>query len=231
MPTFHSTSTPNRFHDRIDAADFLVNSLRPYLSVVPQEDIVIVGLARGGVIVAAEIARQLNVRLEAMVVRKLGAPDQPELALGAVTASGDIFYNHHLVRDLGLNEADLDLIVKRAEAAARQLAADLGAPVDMPGIAGKTVVLVDDGLATGATMRVAIQSTRRMNAGKIIVALPVAPASALTRFQEFADQVVTVLAPVHLRAVGEWYENFSDVPSNQVRQALAQNPHRSGAVS
>ena len=226
MPTFRSPSAPDRFHDRIDAGARLVSQLHPHLAHVAPEDIVIVGLARGGVMVAAEIARKMEVRLEAMVVRKLGAPDQPELALGAITASGDVFFNQHLVRDLEISDADLEPIIKRAEAAARRLADDLGAPIEIPDVAHKTVVLVDDGLATGATMHVAIQSVQRLHAGKVIVALPVAPASALARFQELADAIVTVLAPSHLRAVGEWYEDFSDVPSSQVRQVLEQNPYR-----
>lgn len=209
------------FEDRSEAGGRLAEALRPVLEDVPRNDIVAVGLARGGVIVAAEVARQLGVRMEAIVVRKLGAPDQPELAIGALAASGERVLNGGLIRDIGISEAQLEAVTNRAIAAAHTLCEEIGAPPQVPDIAGKTVLLVDDGLATGATMRVAIKAARAQEAGRVIVAVPVAPQSSLGRFRELADDVVAVLTPADLRSVGQWYRFFGDTPSSTVRDALA----------
>lgn len=209
------------FEDRSEAGGRLAEALRPVLEGVSRDDIVAVGLARGGVIVAAEVARQLGVRMEAIVVRKLGAPDQPELAIGALAASGERVLNGGLIRDIGISEAQLEAVTNRAIAAAHTLCEEIGAPPQVPDIAGKTVLLVDDGLATGATMRVAIKAARAQEAGRVIVAVPVAPQSSLGRFRELADDVVAVLTPADLRSVGQWYRFFGDTPSSTVRDALA----------
>jgi putative phosphoribosyl transferase len=219
---------PDIFYDRLDAGARLAEALHPVLEGIPREEIVAVGLARGGVIVAAEVARRLGVRLEAIVVRKLGAPDQPELALGALAASGERVLNSALVREIGLSEADIELIAGRATQAARALCDAIGAPPQVPDIAGKTVLLIDDGLATGATMRVAIDAARAQGAGRLIVAIPVAPQSAIGQFRRIADDVVAVLTPPDLRSVGQWYRLFGDTPSQEVRDALAslRAPHQ-----
>lgn len=209
------------FEDRSEAGGRLAEALRPVLEGVSRDDIVAVGLARGGVIVAAEVARQLGVRMEAIVVRKLGAPDQPELAIGALAASGERVLNGGLIRDIGISEAQLEAVTNRAIAAAHTLCEEIGAPPQVPDIAGKTVLLVDDGLATGATMRVAIKAARAQEAGRVIVAVPVAPQSSLGRFRELADDVVAVLTPADLRSVGQWYRFFGDTPSSTVRDTLA----------
>jgi putative phosphoribosyl transferase len=209
------------FDDRVDAGARLAEELRPLLDGIPRDEIVSVGLARGGVIVAAEVARRLGVRLESIVVRKLGAPDQPELAIGAIAASGKRVLNEGLVRDIGLDDLTVHRITTRATEAARALCDEIGVPPDIPDIAGKTVLLVDDGLATGATMRVAIAAARAQGAGHIIVAVPVAPLSSIARFRELADDVVAVMSPADLRSVGQWYRLFGDTPSQQVRDAIA----------
>lgn len=209
------------FLDRTEAGARLAEALRPVLEGVPKDDIVAVGLARGGVIVAAEVAKRLGVRLEAIVVRKLGAPDQPELAVGALAASGERVLNSGLVRDIGLREDDIERIAARAQAAAHALCDEIGAPPHVPDIAGKVVLLVDDGLATGATMRVAIEAARAQDAGRVIVAVPVAPQSSIGAFRQLADDVVAVITPADLRSVGQWYRLFTDTPSTQVRDAVA----------
>lgn len=209
------------FHDRIDAGARLADTLRPVLKGTPADDMVAVGLARGGVIVAAEVARQLGIRLEAIVVRKLGAPDQPELAIGALAASGERVLNTGLVRDIGLTGDDIDRLTERATRAARVLCEEIGAPPEIPDIAERTVLLIDDGLATGATMRVAIDAARAQGAGRVVVAVPVAPQSAIGHFRRIADDVVAVITPSNLRSVGQWYRLFGDTPSTEVREALA----------
>lgn len=215
------------FDDRSDAGARLAEALRPALEGIPRDDIVAVGLARGGVIVAAGVARRLGVRLETIVVRKLGAPDQPELAIGAIAASGERVLNDGLVRDIGLDNLTVHRITTRATGAARALCEEIGVPPDIPDIAGKTVLLVDDGLATGATMRVAIEAARAQGAGEIVVAVPVAPRSSIARFRELADDVVAVMAPADLRSVGQWYRLFGDTPTQQVRDAIAAAQRRS----
>lgn len=217
------------FHDRVEAGSRLADALRPVLEGTPREDIVAVGLARGGVIVAAEVAKQLGVRLEAIVVRKLGAPDQPELAVGALAASGERVLNSGLVRDIGLRSDDIERIATRAQGAANTLCEEIGAPPQVPDIAGKTVLLVDDGLATGATMRVAIEAARAQEASRIVVAVPVAPQSSIGAFRQIADDVVAVITPADLRSVGQWYRLFTDTPSTEVRDAItAARAHHQG---
>lgn len=223
MPRFFSSHSPDTFQDRTDAGARLADALRPHLTDIPPGEIVAVGLARGGVIVAAEVARRLGVRLEAIVVRKLGAPDQPELAIGAITASGEEILNERLVEEIGLSNEHIDRIVDRARAAGETLCRDIGAPARVPGIRDHTVLLVDDGMATGATMRAAIQAMAGREPARLIVALPVAPAGSIDALRRLADDVVVVTAPANLQAVGQWYEAFLDTPSEDVRAALEEN--------
>lgn len=217
------SSQPQMFRDRIDAGDRLADALRPRLATLTPDDIVIVGLARGGVVVAAEVARVLGARLEAIVVRKLGAPDQPELAIGAIAADGSRVLNTPLIDHLGLGPDDVQRITDRATDAARVLCDDLGVSPEIDDILGRTIVLVDDGMATGATMRVAIESAYKQGARQVIVALPVAPDTARDELRHFADDAVILLAPARLQAVGQWYQSFLDVPTSEVRDALHGN--------
>lgn len=214
------SSKPRIFRDRSDAGDQLAEALRPRLATLTPDDIVIIGLARGGVIVAAEVARVLDVRLAAIVVRKLGAPDQPELAIGAIAADRSQVLNGPLIDHMHLPTAVVQRIIDRATDAARVLCDDLGVSPEIDDIEGRTVVLVDDGMATGATMRVAIESAYRQGARQVIVGLPVAPDTAEKELLHYADDVLILLAPDHLQAVGQWYQSFLDVPTSDVHAAL-----------
>lgn len=227
MPPLFSSRQTDIFRDRAEAGARLADALRPRLEAFEPDDIVAIGLARGGVIVAAEVAQELDVRLEAIVVRKLGAPDQPELAIGALAADGTKVLNNHLVKDLGLSPPAVEQIIDQATDAARKLSAELGAAPEIPEIEGKTAILVDDGMATGATMRVAIKSVYDQGARLVIVALPVAPESAESDLHQIADDVLILLAPTQLRAVGQWYQVFHGTPSAEVRKALESNPRSS----
>lgn len=211
---------PPAFNDRLDAAAQLADQLRPTIASNPPDDVVAVGLARGGVIIAAEVARLLGIRTEALVVRKIGAPTQPELAIGAVTASGDRVFNERLIHDFKLTQDDVEQLAERARLDGLNLAEELGVTPEIPTIAGKVVILCDDGLATGATMRVAIESAYRQGASRVIVAVPVAPTSVVKPFQEVSDGVVTVVATNRLSAVGQWYRSFGEVTSGSVRDIL-----------
>ncbi len=185
------------------------------------DEAVVLGLPRGGVPVAAELARRLGAPLDIVVVRKVGAPRQPELALGAIAAGGLVILNHQLIADLGVAESDLDEIVTREKAtvAAQEIAFRQGrAPVRLT---GRTAVVVDDGLATGATMRVAVEAVRRHRPRAVVVAVPVAPRSTCRAMDEVADRVVCLQTPASFLAVSRWYVDFSPVSDAEVRDALS----------
>ena len=183
-------------------------------------DVVVLGLPRGGVPVAYEIAQALNAPLDVFVVRKLGAPHQRELALGAVASGGTIFLNDEIIRQLGVDRARLDSII----AAERTIVDDRDrayrgprAPIDVD---GRPVVIVDDGLATGATMRVALAALRERNAGALVVAAPVAPPEVVALLSAEADRVIVLHAPDFFNAVGSWYTDFRQVSDDEVRNLL-----------
>ncbi|ANW67874.1 hypothetical protein BCA37_19310 [Mycobacterium sp. djl-10] len=204
------------FADRSDAGHALAEALgdRP-------PDTVVLGLARGGVPVAAVVARELGASLDVMVVRKLGAPGQPELALGAITAERRVF-NTRLIADLGVSPADLDAVaereqheLRRREQAYRQGRAALD-------LAGRLVVVVDDGVATGASMRVAALALRDAGVARLVIAVPTAPPTVGTLFADVADEVVCVHTPAPFAAVGLSYLHFDQVDDAEVQAALAQ---------
>jgi putative phosphoribosyl transferase len=211
---------PPAFRDRTDAGLRLAERLLPAVGHEIANDLVVIGLVRGGVVVAAEVARLLGTRLEALVVRKLGAPRQPELAIGAVTAGQTRVLNRPLIQDLGISPQEVEAISDRARDAAIELAQALRVPTVLPDLTGKVAILVDDGLATGATMRVAVDAAAARNAARIIVAVPVAPLTMIEPFRRVADDVIAIVATDQLNAVGRWYERFDDVPTSVVRIVL-----------
>ena len=180
---------------------------------------VVIGIARGGVLVAQPVAHALNAPFDVCVIRKVGHPAQPELALGAVSAVGDLVITEH-AHDIEL--ASLDALILQAQGRARQLELDLRGdrgPIDLR---GKNVIIIDDGIATSATMLCAIETARVRGAQRVVCAVPVAPADFLERLRAKADRLV-VLVPSHewRFAVGRHYEDFSEVSDEEVRAALA----------
>ena len=178
------------------------------------------GLPRGGVPVAAEVARALGAPLDVFVVRKLGAPSQPELALGAIASGGTIVLNDDIVRHLGVDPARLAPIVaaQRAEVEARdRLYRGDRPPLQLT---GGTAVLVDDGLATGATMRAAVAAVRQLAAASVVVAVPVAAPEAVALLRAEADRVAVLSMPTDFVAVGLWYRDFRQVTDDEVRRLL-----------
>jgi putative phosphoribosyl transferase len=203
------------FVDRDDAGHTLAAALSDYAD----SDAVVLGLARGGVPVAAVVADELRAQLDVMVVRKLGAPRHEELALGAITR-GRIVVNDRLVADLGVSQRDIDTIVEREQRILnrRETAYRTGrAPTE---VAGRIVILIDDGVATGASMRVAALAVRDMGAGKVVVAVPTGPESITALFGDIADDVVCVQTPRPFTAVGLSYDRFEQVPDDVVTAAL-----------
>jgi putative phosphoribosyl transferase len=189
-----------------------------------KEDPVVVGLPRGGVPVAFEVARHLRAPLDVFVVRKLGVPWQPELAMGAIASGGVLVRNDEVLRMLGGAEQALARVeneermeLKRRETLYR------GSRPAVP-IPGREVIVVDDGLATGATMKAAVLALRQAGAARVVVAVPVGPPDTCTELEELADEVVCLQRPIHFMAVGQWYEDFGQTTDREVQELLEADP-------
>jgi len=185
---------------------------------------VVVGMARGGVPVACEIARALGAPLDVVVVRKLGHPDQPELGLGAIAESGVRLVNAVLVEQLHVTDAVIDAVAARElDELERRLHVYRG---DRPpvAVAGRTVVLVDDGLATGFTARAAVEVMRRRGAARVVLAVPVGPPAAVAALEAVADEVVCAEVTEQFFGISEWYEDFHQVGDDEVARLVADGP-------
>ncbi|MBV8222299.1 MAG: phosphoribosyltransferase [Candidatus Eremiobacteraeota bacterium] len=201
------------FRDRNAAGEQLAEKLRD------ETQPVVLGIARGGVLVAAPVARALRAPLDVCVIRKIGHPAQPELAMGAVSAAGDVVFTDH-ARDV--SQPQLDLRVVDAQNHARALESRLRGDRAALDVRGRTVILIDDGIATSATMLCAIEYARGRGAARVVCAVPVAPGDFLERLRVKSDRLV-VLVPAfewHF-AVGRYYADFSEVTDEEVRAALA----------
>lgn len=207
-----------RFHDRREAGRRLADRLR-HLSGPPPP--VVLALPRGGVPVGYEIATALGGELDVLIVRKLGVPWEPELALGAIASGGVRILNPEVVGPLSLGEDEIERIAadERRELERRERLYRGDRPT--PEARGRTVVLVDDGIATGATVRAAIRALRERHPERIVVAVPVAPAETVARLREQADEVVCLESPEPFVAIGLWYEDFSPTSDTEVRELLA----------
>jgi predicted phosphoribosyltransferase len=205
------------FRDRVEAGDALAGLLVHYAG---RPDVLVLALPRGGVPVAARVAEALGAPLDVFVVRKLGVPGQPELAMGAIATGGVRVVNEQVVGRLRLGEADLQRV---AEAEERELARRERSYREgrgPPDLAGQVVILVDDGLATGSTMRAAVAAARRLGPARVVVAVPTAPASTCQRLGEEADEAVCATTPRPFRAVGYSYRSFPQTSDEEVRSLL-----------
>jgi predicted phosphoribosyltransferase len=205
------------YRDRRDAGRTLATHLQAYAN---QPDVIVLGLPRGGVPVAAEVAAALHAPLDAFLVRKLGVPGHEELAMGAIASGGVRVLNEEIVRGLQISGDVLDATeaAERRELARRERVYREGrGPVNL---AGKTVILVDDGLATGSSMRAAVHAARQMGPARIVVAVPVGASSVCANLSELADDVVCAKNPDPLHAVGIWYEDFRPTSDEEVRAEL-----------
>jgi predicted phosphoribosyltransferase len=202
-----------RFADRVEAGRALAERLGAYAG---RDDVVVLGLPRGGVPVAAEVARALAAPLDVLLVRKLGAPAQPELALGAIAEDGVALVNDDVLRGFGLGPDAVDRAIARERPELdRRLAAYRGGREAVP-LAGRVAVVVDDGLATGASMEAACRALGARGASRIVVAVPVASREAVDRLRTVAHEVVAVAAPSPFYAVGAWYVDFSQTGDEEV---------------
>jgi putative phosphoribosyl transferase len=208
-----------RFRDRADAGRALAELLGPLRTETP----IVLGLPRGGVPVAAEVAAGLDAPLDIVLVRKIGAPGREELAVGAVGEDGVTVRNDDVLAELGLTWADVSEQVEWERAEIVRRATELRPGGARPSLRDRTVVLVDDGIATGASVVAAIRVLRRLGVRRLVLAVPVAPADALPRLRDLADEVVCPMAPSRFVAVGQWYGNFAQVSDLEVRALLAQS--------
>jgi putative phosphoribosyl transferase len=205
-----------RFRHRREAGRVLGERLAP---LAGRPDVIVLGLPRGGVPVAWEVARRLSAPLDVFVVRKLGLPGHEELAMGAIASSGVRVLNPEVVA-LGVSREEIEQVIAREEqelARRERLFRGGRAPLS---VSGRTVILVDDGLATGSTMRAAVRALRRQGTREIVVAVPVAAPSTCAELVEEADEVVCVSTPEAFRAVGLWYDDFSQTTDEEVRELL-----------
>ena len=205
------------YADRTHAGQVLAGSLQS----VRGQRALILGIPRGGVVVAAAIAAELEAELDVVIVRKVGAPRQPELAIGALSADGQTLLDHALIEHLGI-PADVvnGLIEREMEEARRRMIAYRGERPPLV-LAGRTVVVVDDGIATGATMAVAVDLIRRQAPAFLIAAVPVAPPSGIALLQPLVDEVVCPLVPRELLAVGAYYDDFTPTSDETVVRLLS----------
>jgi predicted phosphoribosyltransferase len=207
---------PTRFKDRVAAGQQLGHSLAD----LREEDPLVLALPRGGVPVAAQVASALHAPLDILLVRKLGLPSHPEVAFGAIGEDGVRILNEDVVQRFGLSEREILHVEnrEREELASRLVKYRGGRPP--LSLEGRTVIIVDDGLATGATARVAVRIARRRGARHVIVAVPVASLGALRDIASQSEQTISLLVPQSFRAVGEWYEDFDQTTDEEVTTLL-----------
>lgn len=206
------------FADRWAAGRMLADKLQAYAG---RPDVIVLGLPRGGVPVAFEVARELGVRFDVFLVRKLGAPGQEELAMGAIASGGIVVINDEVVEALRVpwDLVEAEIARERMELRRRDLLYRGGRkPVD---VTGQVVILVDDGLATGSTMKAAVSALRRKRPARIVVAVPTAARSTCEEFRALADDCVCTITPEPFQAVGLWYDDFEQISDDQVCELLA----------
>src|SRR5690349_7781972 len=205
------------FPNRSEAGRLLATKLSRYSG---RDDVIVLGLPRGGVPVAYEVAQALRVPLDVFVVRKLGVPGFEELAVGAIASGGVRVLNEDVVRALPNADEIIESVTLREAKEVERREQEYRDGLPAPEIQGKTVILIDDGLATGATMRAAVKALRQRGASNIVVAVPVGPADTCKDFEDVADEVVCASAPEFFQAVGQYYEDFSQTSDQEVRELL-----------
>ena len=190
-------------------------------SARPSDDVVVLALPRGGVPVAFEIARALGAPLDVFLVRKLGTPGHPELAMGAIASGGIRVLNDEVVQALGIPPHLIDAVTEREQSELERRASAYQHGRPFPSLRNRTVVLVDDGLATGSTMKAAVQAVKQHEPARVIVAVPVGAPETCRALREIADEVICARTPAHFSAIGEWYRDFAQTTDDEVTALLS----------
>lgn len=211
------------FKDRTQAGRRLAEQLTRYRG---RDDVLVLALPRGGVPVAYEVAEALEAPLDVFVVRKLGVPGQPELAMGAIATGGVRVLNEDLVRRLGISEDTANAVAERELEELERRERSYRGDRAPPDLEGKTVLLVDDGLATGATMRAAVAALGRQGPGSVVVAVPTASPDTCDELRQEVDEVVCAETPQPFYGVGMWYENFTQTTDADVQDLLSKDRAR-----
>ena len=204
--------------DRIEAGRALGAALRAYRG---RNDVLVLALPRGGVPVACEVADLLGARVDLVIVRKLGTPGQEELAMGAIASGGARVLNRDVIESLAIPDREIEEVERRERREIERREHAYRGKRARPAVTGQCVILVDDGIATGATMRAAIAALREQAPARIVVAVPVAPPETIALLRGEADEVVCLAMPEPFRAIGCWYVEFSQLTDEEVRERLA----------
>jgi putative phosphoribosyl transferase len=206
------------FRDRADAGRQLGEALKPRYGDRP--DVLILALPRGGVPVAYEVSRILNAPLDIFVVRKLGVPGHEELAMGAIATGGAIVFNDEVVNSLGIPRSAIDKVIVRERRELERRERDYRGDRPPPEVKDRTVILVDDGLATGASMHAAVQAVRALGPAAIVIAVPAAGKSTCARLRPYVNDIVCVIMPEPFYAVSAWYDDFSQTTDEEVASMM-----------
>jgi predicted phosphoribosyltransferase len=205
------------FQDRTEAGKVLAAQLQHYAQ---RPDVIVLALPRGGVPIAYEISRALGLPMDLFLVRKLGVPEHEELAMGAIASGGVRVINDEVVDTLHIPESTIDRAAAIEQHELERRERDYRGDAPSPNVAGKTVILVDDGLATGSTMRAAAEALRQMHPARIVVAVPTASPDTCDAFRQIVDEVICAITPQPFHAVGIWYEHFPQLTDDEVRELL-----------
>jgi predicted phosphoribosyltransferase len=206
-----------RFQDRVQAGRLLAEALERYKNGL---DVLVLALPRGGVPVAYEVAKALNAPLDVFIVRKLGVPGYEELAMGAIASGGIRALNTSVIRQLNIPQSAIDAVAARETAEVRRREELYRGGKSPLKIENRTIILVDDGLATGSTMKAAVAALRQQHPAKIIVAVPTAPSETCDELKREADEVICAVTPEPFYAVGQWYENFDQTTDTEVTELI-----------
>lgn len=213
---------PTIFENRKDAGQQLAKKLSAYRNT----DTIVLGMPRGGVIVAAEVARVLNLPMDVVISRKLGAPGQPEFAIGAIACHDVVVFNEEILSHFKLDESALQNMIKEEKKEMERRMQLYSGKNKLPQVEGRTVIIVDDGIATGLTALATVRSVRKMNPKRIILAVGVCAADSAKKLKEEVDEVICVESPTYFHAVGSWYRDFGQTTDKEVIEALKLKTHK-----
>lgn len=207
------------FQDRTDAGERLAAAL----DRIQSENPIVLGLARGGVVVAAAVAKRLNAPLDALICQKVGAPNHPEYAVGAVAPGGIVVADNDALSQLEISKTEFERMAELKVAEVNRRLGVYRGGQQPPEVAGRTVVIVDDGLATGTTALAAVQYARKLGAARVVLAAPVCSSGAIDLLEDEVDELICLSEPSFFYAVGQWYRDFNQVGDDEVIALLSQN--------